>query len=386
MKKAAIIYHFFAHYRAGVIKSLNASERWRYVWVGADIDSHDGIRATREWKLAQHVEAPFKAWGNVLWQWQVIRFAIVTDCDALVFLANPYYLSTWVATFICKLRRKRVLYWTHGWIAEDRFPKSWLRDWFLGRADALLLYGNRARAIGVRKGFDARRLHVINNSLDYDRQIIVRNSLMEMSPNDVRATFAREIGIDRNAALLVCTARLIPSCRFDLLIDAVESLRKRRTRPVNIVLIGDGPERQALERRAREKMVAVSFVGAVYDEVALGRMIYAADITVSPGKVGLTAIHSLMYGTPVITHNNFDRQFPEVEAVEVGSTGLLFSDGDAESLACAIERWLDAHPDKDRATVQACFRRIDEAFNPHVQRRLIENALEGGEPNAAEHA
>ena len=44
------------------------------------------------------------------------------------------------------------------------------------------------------------------------------------------------------------------------------------------------------------------------------------DITVSPDKVGLTAIHSMAYGRPVITHDNMDRQGPEVEAVIPGRT------------------------------------------------------------------
>ena len=37
---------------------------------------------------------------------------------------------------------------------------------------------------------------------------------------------------------------------------------------------------------------------------------------VSPGNVGLTAIHSLTYGTPVLTHDNFNFQMPEAEAIE----------------------------------------------------------------------
>ena len=44
---------------------------------------------------------------------------------------------------------------------------------------------------------------------------------------------------------------------------------------------------------------------------------------VSPGNVGLTAIHSLSYGTPVLTHNNFNNQMPEVESIQPGFNGYF---------------------------------------------------------------
>ena len=40
-----------------------------------------------------------------------------------------------------------------------------------------------------------------------------------------------------------------------------------------------------------------------------------SDLTVSPGNIGLTAIHSLSYGTPVCSHSNFNNQMPESEAI-----------------------------------------------------------------------
>ena len=43
------------------------------------------------------------------------------------------------------------------------------------------------------------------------------------------------------------------------------------------------------------------FQGAVFDE-SNSELIYHSDLCVSPGNVGLTAIHSLTYGVPVATH------------------------------------------------------------------------------------
>jgi glycosyltransferase involved in cell wall biosynthesis len=44
----------------------------------------------------------------------------------------------------------------------------------------------------------------------------------------------------------------------------------------------------------------IVFYGESYNERELAPLIALADVCVSPGNVGLTAIHALTYGTPVI--------------------------------------------------------------------------------------
>jgi glycosyltransferase involved in cell wall biosynthesis len=330
-----------------------------------------------EWKKAEFIRAPLLILGNFIWQRRVIWQAVAGNFDAFIFLANPYYLSTWVAALAAKLRGKRVLFWTHGWIAEERGLKALVRDRFLRAADALLLYGERARSIGRDRGFRSERLYVIYNSLDYERQLKVRNEVRAQSLSQVRDGLRERLSVDISGPIVICTARLIRSCRFDLLIDAVAKLRESRKIRIGVVLVGDGPERADLESRARAQRVDLAFMGACYDESVLGRLLYASDVTVSPGKVGLTAIHSLMYGTPVITHDRFDRQFPEVEAIKPGRTGEFFACDDADSLADVLGRWLERWPIKTVETIDSCFRVVDELYNPATQRRVIEMALEG---------
>ena len=118
----------------------------------------------------------------------------------------------------------------------------------------------------------------------------------------------------------------------------------------------------------------VRFVGAVYDEERLGRCYHAADLTVSPGKVGLTAIHSLTYGVPVITHGNLDEQMPEVEAITPGRTGDFFTQHDAEDLARVIAGWLGAGRDREMVTA-ACREVVAAKYNPLRQAELIDAAV-----------
>ena len=54
---------------------------------------------------------------------------------------------------------------------------------------------------------------------------------------------------------------------------------------------------------------------------------------VSPGNVGLNAVHALSYGTPVITHNNVNNQMPEHETIIENFNGCFHKENDINSIA-----------------------------------------------------
>ena len=61
--------------------------------------------------------------------------------------------------------------------------------------------------------------------------------------------------------------------------------------------------------------------GACYDDLTLAELFYNSHVCVSPGNVGLTAIHALSFGCPVISHGNFPYQMPEFESIIPSITG-----------------------------------------------------------------
>ena len=146
---------------------------------------------------------------------------------------------------------------------------------------------------------------------------------------------------------------------------------------LNLVIVGDGNEKERLELIVKQFGLTqnVWFFGPSYDEQKTGELIYNADLCVSPGNVGLTAIHSLSYGSPVITHNNFAKQMPEFEAIEDGVTGAFFKDENIGSLQNIIENWLLKYPQKDEQLIKACYKRIDDFYNPAYQVQVLKNAL-----------
>lgn len=374
----AVVYHMIPHYRSAVMRQLDKSTSNTFWFFGNDA-AFDGVEPMPKEQLKRFVVAPFMCWRELYWQSASIAVALSPKFDAVIYLANPNFISTWLGAILARFTGKRVLFWTHGWLKGEALPKSAVRHAFYRLADQVLVYGERALELGVKSGFARDRITVVYNSLDSDlawevTKKIERGILSTPSP--------RSLFSNPSLPLLICTARLTKLCRFDILFDAATKLEERG-RPVNILLVGEGPEREALRASAKQKRLNVHFFGACYDEEILGRLIYDADLTVSPGKIGLTAIHSLMYGTPAVTHSDLDAQMPEVEALVEGVTGSLFERDNADSLVKVIETWLSS--ERDRAKVRAdCRAIIGSKWNPSEQSRIIEAVVSAMRPAPAE--
>ena len=107
----------------------------------------------------------------------------------------------------------------------------------------------------------------------------------------------------------------------------------------------------------------------------IGEMFYNADVCVSPGNVGLTAIHSLTYGCPVITHNNFPFQGPEFESIIQGKTGDFFQENDVNSLADTIQKWLSQNLHSREAIRQFAYQTIDTKWNLYYQMNILKQVF-----------
>lgn len=380
--RVAIVYHFFAHYRAAVLKTLLSDPEHHYVLVGDIRDPAAGAGdAIETWDVlpdgvpaGRMIVTPCRLlMGRFLWQRGIVGMAWRRQFDTFIFLGNAGFISTWLAAAIARLRGARVLMWTHGWTRPEKGPKRWVRNSFYRLAHGLLLYGNIARRLGLDHGFPAERLHVIYNSLDYPAQARLRQSLSAAEIAQVRATFP-----ERSHPLLVSIGRLNPQKRLDLLIEAM-GLLARESFPVNLLMIGEGTQRTELESLANQQQASTRFLGALYDEATLARYLCAADLAVIPGNVGLTAIHAMGYGIPVLSNDQAWNQMPEWEAIVPGVTGDHFPAGDAAGLARAIRLWVEMHPQRD-ATRRACISVIEQYWNPATQCDLINRAVDGLPP------
>ena len=117
------------------------------------------------------------------------------------------------------------------------------------------------------------------------------------------------------------------------------------------------------------------FYGPCYDEQKNAELLYNAAVCVCPAAVGLTAIHALSFGTPVVSNDEFDAQMPEFEAVKKDVTGSFYKADDTEDLAHEILRWTRKTP-KERAKIREEARHeITESWSIAYQIGILRHAF-----------
>lgn len=220
----------------------------------------------------------------------------------------------------------------------------------------------------INEGFDPEKLYTIHNSLAYDQQIKVREELKETS--------LYKVHFGNNNKNLFFVVRLTPIKKLDQVLKAMAICRDRGIN-YNLTFIGDGEKADELKELAMELNLEsqVWFYGSCYNEVELSLLIYNADLCVAPGNIGLTAMHSMVFGTPCITHNDFKWQMPEFEAIREGVTGMFFRRDDVENLAEKIDEWFITKGESRQDVREVCMKEIDEQWNPYFQIEVLKKNL-----------
>ena len=302
----------------------------------------------------------------LIWQSNIIRVCLTDKFDSIVFLGEMNILSNWIGALICRIRRKRVFFWSHGFYGNEGSLKCFFRKLFYKIANEHIVYENRGRGLMIKCGFKAQNVNVIYNSLDYENQKLLFEKLKKAKDNSF--TFFR----NNTLPVFIYVGRLIESKKVDQLITAIKSINKQK-QICNLLIVGSGPNEEKLKNIAKDEIISktIHFYGACYDEDIISNLIFNSICTVSPGNIGLTVINSFSYGTPAITHNNFENQMPEAEVIKEGITGFFFKENDILSLERALIDIINSKIDFKAE----CRRVIDSYYNPTYQVKILESVL-----------
>jgi teichuronic acid biosynthesis glycosyltransferase TuaC len=213
----------------------------------------------------------------------------------------------------------------------------------LPRAARTLYATEFMRREGIAAGAPRNRTVVIRKGVDVNR----------FRPAPDRAAARAELGI--LTPLILAVGTLSPRKSYHTLIDAAALLKDL---PWTLMLCGDGPQREPLERLATTLGIGdrVTFAGAVSrDDIA--SFFAAADVFVHPAAIeaaGNVILESLASGCPVICT---DSGGPS-EYVSDGQTGYIVRVGATHPLASRLRLLLQdtAH----RACMSAAARTVAE--------------------------
>lgn len=150
---------------------------------------------------------------------------------------------------------------------------------------------------------------------------------------------ARPEALERGLRHVLFVGRLEKRKGVDHLVRAMASAQRRQPR-TRLVIVGDGPERAALERIAVTAAIDTLFLPTVPDE-ELPAFYQWADVACSPAtggeSFGIVLLEALACGTPVVA--------TRIEGYEsvIGSAdcGRLVPPGAPDALAAAIAELLD---------------------------------------------
>lgn len=306
--------------------------------------------------------------GKIIWQTNTLKLLFDKRYDTYILSVDTACISEWIFLYLAKIIGKRTFLWTHGWYGNENLFSRIRKKAFYYPCNGLLLYSDYAKQLLIRQGIQKHKLFVIANSLDYDEQKEIRKKLHK------ETIYQERFG--NNNPVILFIGRLEPKKKLSNILTAIHLL-KEKSLDVNCIFIGEGSDKNNLSNTAQQLGLTKSvwFYGACYDETKNATLIYNADICLSPGNVGLTSIHALTFGTPVITHNNFCNQMPEFEAIEEGITGTFFEEGNIQDMAKTIKQWFEKYPQKSEELIRNCHRIIDEKYNPHYQLEIIKQAI-----------
>ena len=216
-----------------------------------------------------------------------------------------------------------------------------------------------ARTLQTR-GYSADQIAVITNGIDVAQ---AERAIGEAKKHP--AQIKDHLNIPADAHLVISVARLQPVKHLSALINAVAGIRTVAGHPVHLLLVGDGPDREALTQQAvalasQEGSARIHLLGQRHDVVAL---LLEAQVFALPSLMEgmpISIMEAMSCGLPVVASGVGG--IPDVVEIGGGATGILVPPTDEKALQAAITSLLQ--DDKQRQHMgQQAQRRVREHFS-----------------------
>lgn len=365
MSKLCCIFTYPSHYRESIYRLIDQTYDcdWYFGDLKVDIKKMDIslLNNARTYKTIGDSHRFFFKCG-------VLKLLFRKEYQTFFTCVESRSITDYLFVLIADLLGKKVYNWGHGWYGKETRLEAFLKNFQFRHINGMFVYSSYGRKLLMEQGVPGDKLFVIHNSLAYDKQLALRKGL---KPTPV---YSDHFGNNRSNLFFI--GRLDPVKKLDWVLRAMD-ICKSNGYEYNMTFIGGGEEMDKLKKLTNDLglQMNVWFYGPCYDEKELSNLIYNADLCVAPGNIGLTAMHTMVFGTPAITHNDFPHQMPEFEAIRNGITGTFFERDNLDDLASKIEEWMENQGKNREEIRQNCYREIDTGWNPQFQIDVIKNNL-----------
>jgi glycosyltransferase involved in cell wall biosynthesis len=189
-----------------------------------------------------------------------------------------------------------------------------ITDAFIAVADS------HGKFLVEQEGLPAKKVVVIPNGVDTDR----------FAPLPDDGGLRRELGLSPTTPILGIVAALRPEKNHAMFLEVANRVHKRLPE-ARFVIVGDGPEREPLERVAHRLKIRdyVHFLGSRDDvpRIVAGIDVFALTSHIEANPVSI--LEAMSAGKPVVATDVGSVR----ESVANGKTGFLVTAGDADAFA-----------------------------------------------------
>lgn len=257
---------------------------------------------------------------------RIVRFAKENSFDLIH--CHGYKANILMGLLPVNYRKIPYIVTLHGWTSRKVWSRIWVYEWLdalmARRADRVVMVSD-AQQRDPRARFVGLKADVVHNGIP------ISNSEAEKG-HPVR-TDVKDF-CEKNFIIgTIC--RLTPEKGIEVLIQSVANVIHRKI-DVSLVVIGDGRERQRLERLCDEKGIydKVLFTGYLPQAASYLSLFDIFVISSFTEGLPITLLEAMRGGTPVIATNVGG--IPEV--LNHGKCGILVNSGNVDDLSEAILR------------------------------------------------
>ncbi|PPC74952.1 hypothetical protein C4K68_23560 [Pokkaliibacter plantistimulans] len=267
------------------------------------------------------------------------------DCTHIIHFADFKYTTLTISVLIGLITQKKVLLHGQGGYKKSGIIKKIVYNLAVKFSDRYIAY-NEYAALKLKETLMPslrKKICFINNTL-YIKPV----SEINKKPN--------------NEILYI--GRLREGCDIEILAEACKITESK------LIVIGDGPIelKESLKKIHHE----ILFHGAVYSDEEIKKLSQHCIAGVYPGDAGLSVVHYMSLGLPVIIHSSTDMHMgPEPAYIEDKYNGILFERKNKQSLVSAMKEIIENKPLRLNLAQNSL-----EAWNELSKKSMAESLLE----------
>lgn len=327
VRRVVFVQKFVPHYRLPLFENLRdqfAQHEIEFVLIYGQPDAYEGSKIRMEFPewgtrvKSLIIPLPGKFTRYLYWQNVPLK---IRRGDVVIVEHASKLLDNYFLFLLQQLGFISLCYFGHGRNFQSHREigiARKLKQLMVRRVARWFAYTEISRQALLEQEVPDERIVVVNNTLTISRQL-------------------EESDVTRHPSRFVYIGGLYKEKRLDLIFDTMQHLHRENSE-IELHIAGTGPDQKLVELFAAEHDWC-TYCGPVFGEDR-DRFLLSATAIVMPGPVGLVAIDSFHYATPILT-TRCDNHGPEVAYLENNVNALILDGkGDVESFTPLVRQYL----------------------------------------------